>query len=204
MHSKLIPLLIVSSFLTSCCWFSKEDCAESFIPEFTIPVDYNYTDSLIQVNEALPISILTSEFLPTYTEQEYQQSNFYMDIIWFNGDFSSSANSKVDLLSNSVSQFNLTEYQGFSGDLPNDINLELAFTIPGYYLILLNGGSSKDYETANRRKDRCSCGGYAYQSFFFESNNSNEQFYPIYENSSEGYSTLASLQNQGAFFIKVE
>ncbi len=202
MQSKIIPLLLFSLLLSSCCWLVKVDCAESEEAPFTIPVEFAHSDSILQVTDTLSLKIRTAEFSPQYINDEFQNSTFYVDIIWFNGDFSSSANTKVDLISSSVGQFSLDEYEGYYGPLPNDIDLSISFTIPGYYLILFNGSSYKDYE--QKRRNRCSCGNYSYLSFNFESDVSNEQFYPMYENSAGLGTTLEMLNHQGAYFIKVE
>lgn len=204
MDSKLIPLVFLSLLISSCCWLRTPDCVEEGESPFTIGVEYSYNDSVIQVDDTLDFSIKTSDFLSIYTEKEFQNFHVYLDIIWFNGDFSSPANFKVKLISSSESQFSLSDYRGYNGVLPDDIDLQLAFTIPGYYLILLNGGAFKDYQDSNRRKHRCKCTGYAYQNFLFESDQTNAQYFPRYENSIEGTSILEQVENQGAYFIKVE
>ena len=70
-----------------------------------------------------------------------------MNVTWFDGNFSSQANHKVDLLSRNLSGFSLEEYNGYSGPLTFAIELKLGFTLPGYYLIKFNGGASGHEKT---------------------------------------------------------
>tara|TARA_B110000037_G_C16800130_1_gene375144 strand:+ start:84 stop:341 length:258 start_codon:yes stop_codon:yes gene_type:complete len=85
-------------------------------------VEYGLSDYTIQVNEILAFSIKSSEFLTSYKQEDYQDCYFNFDIIWYNGNFSSSANSKVDIISSCVGQFNIAE-EGYSGNLPDDMDI---------------------------------------------------------------------------------
>ena len=200
MKTKLFLFALTTILLSSCCWLVKYDCAE-LSEVFTIPVSVNYTDSVIDVNDPLSITIESSAFQGNYDENEYNQSSFSVNVIWFDGNFSSQANHKVDLLSSNLSGFSLEEYNGYNGTLPQDIEIELGFTVPGYYLIQFNGGASR-YEETKRRQ--CGCGNYAYQNFQFESNQYNSQFFNLYKSSTSYSVSLAELLFQGAYFIKVE
>lgn len=200
MKIKLFFLVFGSLFLSSCCWFAKYDCAE-LSSTFTVPVSINYADSVINVNEPLALTIESDAFQSIYEDGGFTNSSFAINITWFDGNFTSQANHRVNLLSSNINNFPLEEYSGYNGPLPPNIELELGFTVPGYYLIQFSGGASKEGETKRRQ---CGCGNYQYQGFQFESNLSNAQYFPLYNNSTVYSNSLANLNFEGAYFIKVE
>ena len=97
--------------------------------------------------------------------------------------------------------FTLDEYNSYSGNLPDDIQIALGFTLPGYYLIQFNGGANKYGES---KRKNCGCGNYVYQNFLFESNIGNPQYLDLYVNSTAYTVYTSELNNSGAYFIKVE
>ncbi|MFT4968906.1 MAG: hypothetical protein ACI9O4_000642 [Chitinophagales bacterium] len=92
MYSRLISILFLSLLISSCCRFSKYDCLEDNGELFPLHVEYDLSDSTIQVNEILAFSIKYSEFLTSYKQEDDQDGYFNFDIIWYNGNFRSNAN----------------------------------------------------------------------------------------------------------------
>lgn len=187
-----VPLLILSS----CCWFRYDDCATQN-EGFLIPVEINYTDTLIQVGDLLPISIKSSQFASIYNNNNYSDCNFSMNVRWFNGDFVSDANHKIQIF-NSQPYFSSND-NGYSGNLPtNNINFDVSFTTPGYYMLEFYGSANGYNE-----KKRCGC-DYLYTYFSFESNIQNVQYFDIYQASTPYFDTYLNHQQNGVYFIKVE
>ena len=200
MKIKLFLFANLTLLLSSCCWLVKYDCAE-LTDNYTIPVHINYTDSVINVDDPLSIKIESSAFQQDFDAIGYDESSFSINITWFDGNFSSLANHKVDLLASNLSGFTLEEYNGYYGSLPSDIEISLGFTFPGYYLIQFYGNANK-YDDSKRRN--CGCGNYLYQNFQFESNLNNDQFFNLYQSATQYGVSLESLNQSGAYFIKVE
>lgn len=200
MKLQLIIAFICLNLLSACCWFVKVDCAENG-ESFTIPVSILNSDSVIAVNEALSIHILASDFLNEFENKNYDNSSVSINVTWFDGNFSSDASHKVDVVYSNPPGFQLEDYSSIYQETPNDIQVDLAFTVPGYYLIQFYGGASKEDE--GRRK-KCSCGNYLYSSFIFENNNINSQYLNLYASSISYTPSLSDLEQNGSYFIQVE
>lgn len=200
MKFKLILAFFSLSLLSSCCWFTKDDCAENG-EIFNIPVSFPNNDSVIAVNEPLTINILGSAFLTTYESESYDNSSFSIYITWFDGNFTSEASHKVDVVYSNPPGFSLEDYSAFNPETPSDLQVDLAFTVPGYYLIQFNGGASKEDE--GRRK-KCSCGNYLYSSFHFDNPVMNDQYLNLYAASISYTPLVTDLEMNGSYFIKVE
>lgn len=199
MKTKVILALISLSLLSSCCWFVKVDCAEND-GTFSIPVVLP-NDTLIGVNEPLSLFIEGSAFQGYYESNGYDNSSISITITWFDGNFTSDASHKVEVLSSNPPGFNLEDYSSFYLESPTDMQIDLGFTVPGYYLIQFYGGASKEDE--GRRK-KCSCGNYLYQSFQFESNIMNSQYLDLYSSSLSYTPLISELELNGSYFIQVE
>lgn len=204
MYSKLIPFVFLTVFLSSCCWFVKVDCLEGEDAPFTLAVNYS-ADSIIQSNDTLEINIQTADFLNEYQEKNYDNTYFSIAVTWFDGNFTSPANDRIDVLYQNVELLGTNSIEGYDGPLPDSINMQIAFPIPGYYLIQFYGNANRYEPDDSRRRSRCSCNSnYHYLNFQFEANQANDVWLPVYAQSfNYGIDTYA-LEQQGAYFIKVE
>lgn len=191
-------------FLSSCCWFVKVDCLEGEDPPFTLGINYQHADSILQSTDTLELTVQTANFLNEYQEKNYDYTSFYIDITWFDGNFTSPANDRVDVLYQNVPVLGSTQ-EGYEGALPDSINMQLAFPIPGYYLIQFYGGANRQEGNDSRRRSRCGCNSnFHYLNWEFDANRDNAVWLPIYEQSFNYSIDTYALEKQGAYFIKVE
>ena len=203
MSYKILSLLLLTFLLSSCCWLSHDDCIESSGNNIPLAVTINHSDSVLNINDNLSIKIASSDFQTIYDESGFNQFSFNVQIDWFDGNFSSSSNHKVNLVNSNLNGLSLTDYSGYYGALPaNDIEFDLEFTVPGYYLISFYGSANK-YEEQTRR-NRCGCGNGFYQNFSFDNPTNNNQYYPLYQSSAAYPIDQVQLEENGVYFIKVE
>lgn len=204
MNYKIITGIFLTVFLSSCCWFAQDDCAER---QFGFPIGaaFSTTDSIHDINTLLEVSIKSTDFLTTYQEGDYQQFNLSMHVEWFDGNFVSTANHQVNILNSNLDNLDLEYAAAYYGDIPNDdIRFDIEFTVPGYYLIYFSGSATKTYEVKRRPRNGCGCGGSSYFGFSFEADDSNEAYFDLYNSSVPYNANLQDLLLQGAYFIKVE
>lgn len=205
MNYKIITVIFLTVFLSSCCWFAQDDCFEEQPLRFPIGTAFSTTDSIHDINTLLEVSIKSTDFLNTYQEEGYQQFNFSMLVEWFDGNFVSTANHQVNILNSNLDNLDLEYAAAYYGDIPNDdIRFDIEFTVPGYYLIYFSGAATKTYEVKRRPRNGCGCGGSTYAGFSFENDDSNEDYFDLYNSSVPYNANLQDLLLQGAYFIKVE
>jgi hypothetical protein len=195
--------LLASSF-SSCCWFMKDECYQEDMGYYPIEVAVAASDSLLSTSDTLDLAVNLSDFEQTYEAEDFENLNVNINITWFNGDFSSPANSQVVLVYSSINNFSInSNYESNILSYPSDLSVGLQFPKKGYYLIEFWGNANKANE--QKKKGRCySCNYSAYANFEFTNNLLNSQYYPFYESSVGAYSSLIELGDKGSFFIKVE